>query len=50
MLQLELRNLSNVEEQMRSNFENRIGAMTIGVCEPGASANDVKKATRAMMN
>ncbi|KAL8744538.1 MAG: hypothetical protein Q9184_007988 [Pyrenodesmia sp. 2 TL-2023] len=30
-------------------FEERIGAMTIGVCGPGALADDVRKAARAVM-
>ncbi len=41
---------ANVDKLVRSNFEDRIGAMTIGVCGPGALADDVRKAARAVMD
>lgn len=41
---------ADVDKLVRSNFEDRIGAMTIGVCGPGALADDVRKAARAVMD
>ena len=40
---------ANVDKLVEYQFEERIGAMTIGVCGPGALADDVRKAARAVM-
>ena len=41
---------ANVDKLVEYQFEERIGAMNIGVCGPGALADDVRKAARAVMN
>ena len=38
-----------VDKLVEDHFEDRIGAMSIGVCGPGALADDVRKAARAVM-
>lgn len=38
-----------VDKLVEDHFEERIGAMSIGVCGPGALADDVRKAARAVM-
>ena len=40
---------ANVEKAVGMQFEERIGAITIGVCGPGALADDVRKAARGVM-
>ncbi|KAL8790008.1 MAG: hypothetical protein Q9195_006557 [Heterodermia aff. obscurata] len=40
---------ANVDRLVENQFEERIGAMTIGVCGPGALADDVRKAAREVM-
>ena len=40
---------ANVQRLVDGYFEERIGAMTIGVCGPGALADDVRKAARGVM-
>ena len=40
---------ANVDKLVEYQFEERIGAMTIGVCGPGALADDVRNAARAVM-
>lgn len=41
---------ANIDKLVRLNFHDRIGAMTIGVCGPGALADDVRKVARAVMD
>ena len=41
---------ANVAKLIEYQFEERIGAMTIGVCGPGALADDVRNAARAVMS
>ena len=41
---------ANVDKLIEYQFEERIGAMTIGVCGPGALADDVRNAARAVMS
>lgn len=40
---------ADVGKAVEHHFEERIGAMSIGVCGPGALADDVRKAARAVM-
>lgn len=40
----------NAQELVRAEFEERIGAMTVGVCGPGALADDVRGAARNVMD
>jgi len=37
------------QQLLESEFEQRIGAMTVGVCGPGALADDVRKAARGVV-
>jgi hypothetical protein len=39
----------NVRDLVRGEFENRVGAMCVGVCGPGGLADDVRMATREVM-
>jgi hypothetical protein len=39
----------NVRDLVRREFENRVGAMCVGVCGPGGLADDVRMATREVM-
>ena len=39
----------NIQAIVENEFEDRIGAMSIGVCGPGALADDVRCATRKVM-
>ena len=41
---------ADVGRVVSAQFEERIGAMTIGVCGPGALADDVRKAARGVMD
>jgi Ferric reductase NAD binding domain/Ferric reductase like transmembrane component/FAD-binding domain len=40
----------NVQEMVRKEFDQRVGAMSVGVCGPGGLADDVRAATRAVMD
>lgn len=40
----------NIQEVVRHEFEQRVGAMSVGVCGPGGLADDVRATTRAVMD
>lgn len=50
-LELQLRpGRADVQRLVNIYFHERIGAMTVGVCGPGALTDDVRKASRAVMD
>ena len=40
---------ADVQRLVNAHFEERVGAMTIGICGPGALTDDVRSAARMMM-